>query len=198
MLGIHMGGVIAGKLAGSGFVGVDMLNMANAVGNGSVLSMLGKQFQTQDTGTTPGAGVGVGVGLKGVVGSVLSQMLFAGMVAKFGQAGPNLMDVCDAIATGLEQEVILAGLTSTHTPVFAGQGVVTPGSITVSDSEWAGNVKNFGLLAAFLGDKWPDFCEVVGSECSKLVKNATGEVVITGAGTPPTSPGTGSGQGVLS
>jgi hypothetical protein len=197
MLGPHMGGEIVAALASAGFVGPDMLNFANAVGNGSVQSMVTKQFQTDDTGTTPGTGVGTGTGLVGVIGSLISQAIYGGLISKFGQPGPNLLDVCKAIGDALEKETKLASLTSQHSPVFAGNGVVKAGSIMVSGSEWGSNIKTFGVLAAFLGDRWPDFAEVVGTECAKVVKNATGQVLITGVGTPPTAPGIGTGSGMI-
>ena len=186
-----------GELASKGFVGTQLITMASAVGIGSFMSLVGKPFTTKDTGMVTGVGVGAGVGIIGVTKSVISAAVFQECAASFGTVGEKLKDFCDGIGAGLEAEIQMATLTSQHTLIFAGTGVVDPGSIPVSGSEWSSNIIS---SSAFGGSKWPSTAKAIGKGCATSFGTASGQVTIAGAPItpPPPSPGSGAGTGVIS
>lgn len=185
-----------GELASKGFAGAQLVTMVTAVSSGSALSLVAKTFTTKDTGSITGAGVGIGVGIKGVTKSIISAAVFQELSASFGTVGEKLKDLCDGIGAGLEAELQLATLSSTHTLVFLGSAVIDPGSIPVSDSEWGSNIQSAGPLS---GEKWPSTAKAIGKGCVSAFTSATGQLVISGAPIipPPPSPGTGTGTGVV-
>lgn len=193
-----MSGLLQTAFAANGYSGPDMPNFADAIGNGTVDSIVGKAFSTSDTGTTPGAGVGTGTGISGVVQATLSAALFSGFVSAFGQSGPDLPDIADALADALVQELALASLNSTHTPVYLGNGTVVVGSIAVVAAAMGAAITAEGAGAGFVGMNWPDAAGVIGDEyAGAIIAGGTGAVVITGspAGTP--APGVGTGTGTI-
>lgn len=194
-----MSGLLQAAMAGRGYTGPDMPNFADAIGNGTVSSIVGKAFSTTDTGTVPGAGVGTGTGITGLVEATLSAALFSGFVAAFGQAGPDLPDIADDLATALVQELALASLASTHTPVFAGTGTLVVGSIAVVAAAMGAAIEAEGVGAGFLGMNWGDAAGVIGDEyAGAMIAQGTGTVTITGSPSGTPAPGAGTGTGTIS
>jgi hypothetical protein len=189
MIGPAMSLFIEASMASKGNAGVNLSVMSLALGSGSVMSVVGKTFETTDTGTGSGAGVGAGVGITGVTAPDVSLALKAAYLQEFGMMGTTFPDIADAVSQGLEQQLSLATLTSAHSPVYAGTGVLNLGSIPVSASEWASNVQN--LAPVLVGHDWPRFCSVIGKGCTQPFSKATGMVVIAGAGPPPPVPFSG-------
>ena len=192
--GSTLGGVMDALL----FLGPDKQKFADAIGEGSANTLKGKSFATIDTGTVPGTGTGQGVGLIGVPPGVVSSLIFALATAQFGGAGPQLAQLALAIETALLAELLKVSLKSDHTPVFLGTGIIVPGSIPVTGAEWGANITQAGNSKGFAGPQWPQFASVIGNACATGMRTATGIVVITGTGSPPTSPGIGTGQGTIS
>jgi hypothetical protein len=184
MLGPKMSLAMQGALASKGNAGVNLALFCNAVGNGSVASVVGKTFTTTDTGTGSGAGVGTGVGIMGVAAGSISKAIQAAYLMEFGMIGTLTPTICDAIGQGLEAELKLATLTSSHSPCAVGSGVVDVGSIKVSGSEWGGKI--IQMAPTFVGQDWPRFANVIGKGCAQAFAPATGQVTIAGspAGTP--------------
>jgi hypothetical protein len=195
MVPSRMSAAIQSSLASKGNSGSNLSTFCSALGNGSVRSLVGKTFNTIDTGTTPGSGVGTGIGIQGVSASAISKACQAYYLMEFGTMGPLFPDIADAYSQALEAELLSATLTSSHSPVFAGSGVIQPGSLKVSASEWSSSIQT--AAPTLLGSDWPRFCEVLGKGSSFAMTAATGQVTISGAGTPPPVPVVGVPNTVL-
>lgn len=194
-----------GRLSALGMVGSKLMDFTDAVGKGSANHVIGKPFATVDTGLTIGPGVGSGVGLMGFVAPAIATSIFGLAVVAFGGSGTKLQDVCDAIGQSCVAQMALATLSSTHTPVFLGSGIVTPGSVAVVPAAWGSSIDSEGSGVGFVGTKWPDFASAIGTgQGTHVLASATGTVTITGvwSGLPPLppggTPGAGSGTGTIS
>jgi len=185
-----------GILSGMGMTGPNLMDFTDAVGIGSTTHVVGKAFVTVDVGLTAGSGSGIGTGITGIVGATVASAIFSDAVAAFGQSGPSLQDICDAIGQALVTEMGSASLTSTHSPVFLGAGTITAGSITVSGSPWGSSVQS--AAPSFIGPSWADFAGAIGTGSASGFSSATGSVVISGAPPPFPAPGGGSGSGTIS
>lgn len=196
-----MTNTLYGILSGKGFKGPKLMAYCKAVSGGSVMSQVGKSFNTADTGLIPGVGAGIGTGIMGLVQSAMKGNII-GAGQGLDQKGPKFPDLADGIATAVIAEAGNALLTSAHGPVFLGVGVVIPGSIPVVASEWAGNIQSLGAASQFKGPKWPNHCKAIGNGCVQSYPTATGIVTISGSFTgsipPGPLPGAGAGAGVVS
>jgi hypothetical protein len=196
MLGPHMSTAFIAVLTGNGFIGTSLPTLGLAVGVGSCDEVVGKTFATSDVGTVPGVGVGVGVGITGVVAAGVKTACIAEGATRGLISTPQSIDTYAAYGQALVAELALASLSSTHTPVFAGTGTVVPGSIPVAAGAWGSAIQSAGPTLA--GSKWPDFAATLGAGAVDAFPTATGTVVIAGSPTSPTtSPGAGSGSGVI-
>lgn len=188
-----------GRLTTLGLIGTRLMDFTDAVGKGSVNHVVGKPFVTTDTGLTIGAGVGTGVGLSGFAAPDIATSIFTLAFGAFGYFGIRLQDICDAIGQSCVAQMALATLTSTHTPVFLGVGIVNPGSVGVTQSGWGSSVQSEGNDVGFIGSRWPDFASAIGAgQGIHVGADATGSVAITGvwSGLPPLPPGGTPGVGV--
>lgn len=176
----------------------ELKKLTDAIGNGIVLSLVGKSFVTTDVGTTPGAGKGSGTGLIVVPGSI-APLIVTNAVAAFGGSGPDLPLLALDIETATIQTLLSASLTSTHTPVFTGSGIINPGSIPVSPNEIGGNIKTQGISQGLVGPDFPGLADAIGTAVATALALASGSILITPV-TPgaPTVPGVGVGQGIIS
>ena len=198
MLGTGMATKIASDFAAAGFVGVSIPIFTAAYGTGSIEGhLIGKTFTTTDTGTITGTGVGTGVGVTGVLPGPISAAIFAALVIVFGGSGPDLITVTDALAAGLTGQLALATLSSSHTPVHIGSGVVDVGSIAAVGGPWGTSIKNLGIGSGLLGSDWPDFATEAATEMASAMALGSGNVVITGPGSNDGA-GVGTGTGALS
>ena len=200
MSGSNMSGSINSLGLPLGMLGDSFPDYCDAVGNGTIDSVVGAPFTTTDTGTIPGAGPanGTGTGLLNIVAATIATALVAGMTSAFGGAGISLPSMCTATAGGFAAEMLLATLTSTHTPVFAGTGIVDVGSISVPSAVIGAAIALEGVGMGFIGQNWPDVADVIGVEFANALALASGTVVISGpAGSDP-KPGAGTGAGALS
>lgn len=193
MSGSNMAGTIETLGIPLGMLGDDFPDYCEAVGNGTIDSLVGAPFTTTDSGTTPNPGNGTGTGLLGVVGATISAALVLGMTAAFGGAGPSLPSMCLATAEGFAAEMLLATLTSTHAPVCIGAGIVDIGSISVPGAVIGAAIALEGVGMGFVGANWADVADVIGTEFANALLLASGAVVITGV--PPGTPVTGIGVG---
>lgn len=198
MSGSHMSGTIKSVGQPLGLLGDNFPDYCDAVGNGAVDSVVGAAFTTTDVGSTPNPGVGSGTGLLNIVAATISAALVAGMAAAFGSAGIDLPSLCLATATGFADETLLATLSSTHTPVYVGSGIVDIGSIMVPGGVIGAAINANGVGMGFIGANWADVADVIGIEFSNALALASGVVVITGAPPPTPTPGAGTGSGTLS
>ena len=147
-----------------GFIGISTPIYCQAIGNGSMLEIVGKPFNTIDTGTSPGTGTGTGVGLSGIVGAVVSSQIQLEIVAFTGlPPTPDMIKMSNAIGDGLEGEVALASLITNHAPIFAGTATIAPGSIAVAGVSVGASISNTGIGSGFLGKDWPSFAKAIGN-----------------------------------
>ena len=196
-VGPSMSSALVGALAGKGFTGSRLRDFADAASIGSQSSIVGKTFTTQDIGTVPGVGTGVGTGLS-IPPSLVSNTMLASATSK-GFKGSRLPDVCQAFAQALVSEASKISLSSNHSPVFQGTGTVVPSSIPVNESEWGGNINSQGVSRQFVGQRWSDLAQAMAKGGVAGFGVSQGSVTITGSPTSSTtSPGTGSGSGVIS
>ena len=194
-----------GDMSGKGFGGSRLMDFTDAVGPGSQTHVVGKPFTTTDAGLIPGAGPspGTGTGITALVGATISTLVFGLAVGLFGQAGAWLMDLTDSIGDTCEAQMLTALLTSTHSPVFSGAGVVDVGSVGVIPAGWGSDIDAAGSGLGFVGVHWPDLANAIGMGCGQhVIAAGTGNVTISGSfggSTPPGPvPGAGVGAGVIS
>lgn len=185
------------SLSSFGFIGSQLQNFTNIVGNGSALSVIGTPFTTVDVGTVPGVGSGTGIGVIGFTGGQVSTEIFS-LATGFGFLGSKLFDVCDACGQAESAALALATLTSVDSPVYLGVGTITPGSILVVGPAWAAEIQSMGTEENFMGSKWPDFSSALGNgQALPVLMTGTGVLTITGTPTGTPAPGSGSGVGVI-
>lgn len=200
MLGPSMANTMFGLFAGKGFLGPRLFDHCQVIGNGSILSVIGKPFVTADIGLIPGIGVGVGIGVIGFIEPAMVGTMI-GTMASFGFIGPRLIDTCQVITQSLIAEMALATLTSAHTPVFLGAGTVVPASILVIEPEWTGNIIAQGVPKGFIGPQYFNYARAIATGLTSGFLTATGVVSITGSFTGPAPPGplpgAGAGTGVI-
>lgn len=188
-----------GELTANGFIGSELTNFTDAIGIGSANHVVGQTFTTTDIGSIPGSGAGVGVGITGVDPVYISDQIFSYSVASFGQSGSKLKDVCDALGNTCKNQMELATLTSTHSPVFTGVGNIDIGSISVVGLDWGSEIESQGSGSGFIGTKWPDWAEAIGvGQAEGVILDGTGVVNISGSPSGTPSPGGGTGTGVIS
>lgn len=193
ILGPAWTSLVAAQMAAQGMVGPSVPDLALAVGNGSAGHVVGKSFTTTDSGIVAGTGAGTGVGVV-VAGPAIASAIY-GYASGYGWNGPNLMNLCTAIGNACSIEMLSALLTSTHTPIFVGTGIVVPASIGVAGPAWGAAIQ---AAFAFTGPQWPNLCQAIGKGCADIIHaTAIATVTITGAGFPGV-PGAGVGSGVIS
>lgn len=201
--GAALSGLIQTELAGKGFTGVELTPFSNALGNGIVNATTGiLMFTTTDTGTIPGTGTGSGTGVLGLNMSNISSLSFTtgqGFWSAFQNNGPGIkwQDLCDAVATAVVAHFATATLTSTHTPVFAGTGIVTAYSgVTVPAMKAAIVAAAPGSWAAW---RMPELAEAIatGVVTELLSHTPASTVTITGSPAGVPVPGAGTGSGVV-
>lgn len=168
-----------------------------AISEGSILSIVGKSFNTVDVGTIPGAGVGTGTGLTAIQqATVQGVTMSTAMGTQF--KGPQLLATSKFYAEALIQEMLQASLTSAHAPVFLGSGTIIPGSIPVNPAEWSGNIFTAGQGKQFKGPQWMNWCKALAAGGVAGFATATGTVVIAGSPAGVPVGGGGSGAGTIS
>ena len=183
---------------GLGINGDNWPDFCDAVGLGVIGGLIGLTFTTIDAGAIAGTGEGSGTGLTGLNLETVSSALFDAMKSAFGQAGDDLEDVCDSIATALISEIAKATLISSHTSVYDGNGDIVVGSIIPIGSAIALSVLTAGATNGLLGINWADVADAVGNEIADQIENnATGEVTIEEVTSDPKGSGIGTGSGTI-
>lgn len=185
------------------FRGPRFKDYCDVVSQGSIESIVGKFFNTVDTGliqtvATPGLGAGLGTAITLVQIATVRDTVVQ-TARGFGFKGPRLVDTAMLFADALVTEIANATLTSTHSPVYLGSGVVVPGSYTVQYAEWHTKIHDYGRAIRFRGPKWPQWCMALAQGAITGFQSASGNVVITGTYTglfPPAGPGPVPGVGV--
>jgi len=187
------------KLTAKGMCGSELNNFCDIVGNGSTEHVIGKSFETMDTGTVPGNGIGIGTGIIGLIESDIKNQMYQECVGSFGQAGTSLLDFCEAVAASCVDQMALATLNSTHNKVFLGTGLIVVGSIAVIPSGWGDSIKAKGVASTMQGTMWGAMAEAMGDAMANgVLSGGTGSVVISGSPSGIPSSGTGTGIGVIS
>jgi len=189
-----LGSLIDANLAGVGAIGANRTVFANAVAAGIVMTIVGKSFATVDTGTIPGAGTGSGTGLTGLI----SGTMITTAVGVLPTTGVNATLLMTAIMNAVVTHMGSASLSSTHTPVFAGSGIITPGSIPVLAPELASNIDSQLSSAGANGSNRTILANAIAAGVAIGFVTATGTVTISGSPSGTPSPGGGSGTGVIS
>lgn len=184
------------RLVYYGFDGARTHDFTDAVGLGSALHLIGKPFTTVDVGLTPGAGVGTGTGISGLDAFTIGDQIFSNCVEAFGQSGSVLLDFCRIIGASCVSQMGTATLTSTHAPVYLGQGSINAGTVIVIPQLWGLSILTQG--ASLQGSQWPNFANAIGMGMGTNVLNSgSGTVDIVGGGGPPVL-GAGVGAGTIS
>jgi hypothetical protein len=173
---------------------------ANEIAAGIAMSIIGQSFKTIDIGAVPGVGAGTGVGITGMDSDAMTQKTLTVMKSQLKDQtrplGSNAKRTADAIMQATVQHLgSSAMLTSVDTPVFAGAGQIVVGSITVSESEMAQNIYN---SISGKGNHRMDYATAIAAGVTLGVMMATGTLQIAGSPASTPSPGSGSGQGVVS
>ena len=132
-----LGSLIDANLAGVGATGYNRTIFSNAVAKGIVESIVGKSFQTQDEGQTPGSGTGAGVGIMALSASSMQSTAIAAMPTTGYNAQKLMQAIMEAVVTHLSSA---ATLTSTDSPVYSGTGMIVVGTIAVIESEMKNNI----------------------------------------------------------
>ena len=174
----------------AGLIGISVPLYTQAIGNGSMLQILGKPFNTLDTGTSPGTGVGTGVGLTGIVGPVVSSQIQTQIVSFTGlPPTPDMIKMANAVGDGLVQEVALASLVTAHAPIFVGVASIVPGSIAVVGASVGSSIETQGISSGFVGKDWPGFAGAMGNGIgdSFALANSVITIIIT-TSVPPVAP----------
>jgi len=170
---------------------------ANEIASGIAMSIVGKSFTTIDIGGVPGTGAGTGVGITGMDPDSMTKVTLAKMQMQLKDPsrslGKNAKRTADAIMQATVQHLMSsAQLVSVDTPVYAGEGEIVVGSITVSESEMATNIYN---SLSGKGNHRMDFAAAVAAGVSfGILTQGTGVLTIVGSPDVPT-PGAGSGAG---
>lgn len=189
MLGVTFAAKLLTGFSSVGFVGMSTPILAQAIGDGAMLKILGTPFDTIDTGTGTGTGVGTGVGLVGIVGAVVAAQIQTAIISSSGSPPtPDMINMTNAIGDALQQEVALATLITSHSPMYVGVATITPGSIGVTGSDVGDSIKNTGILASFIGSDWPDIAKAIGTGIGDSFALANATITVVGAGPPPPAP----------
>lgn len=180
-----------------GVLGPQFVNFTTALGDGINSGIVGSTFTTSDTGSVTNPGAGTGSSITGLVSSTLSTSMYDNCVTLFGSAGARLHDITDAIAESLITHLANAVLTSTHTPVYTGTGVVSFSTSSMDPAVMSLFIST--AAPAFTGIHWVNFCNAVSNGVVSHIKSVgSGSVVITGVAPPSPVPGAGVGSGVVS
>ena len=108
------------------------------------------------------------------------------------------MEISDCVGIAAVSELGLALLTSTHTPVVIGNGIITPGSIAVIGPAWGAAIDTVGAGKGFVGTQWPNLAQAMGQgQATHVLAVGTGAVVISGTPIGLPVPGSGAGIGVV-
>jgi len=190
-----LGGLIAANLTGFGAIGANKMVFSNAVAAGIVMSIVGKSFSTIDIGTIPGSGIGSGTGLTGLIGASMASIAVGALPTTGVNASPLMQAIMNAVVTHLGSNTTL---TSNHTPVFAGSGIVVIGSIPVTIPGMAGNIDSQLSSAGAAGSNKTILSTAIATGVVSGILLATGTVTISGSPSGTPVPGAGSGSGVIS
>ena len=190
MSGPTLAASILNGFSSIGWVGISTPQYAAAIGNGAMLEILGKPFDTIDTGTGPGTGIGSGVGLTGIVGALVATQIQTEIISFTGlPPTPDMIKMTNIIGDSIESEVALATLITSHSPVYAGTATIVPGSIAVTGTSIGGSIKNTGIGTGFLGKDWPDMAGAIGNGIGDSFLIANSAITITPSSTtPPPAP----------
>jgi hypothetical protein len=184
-------------LISDGFTGSELDTYCTFIARGIILTLVGASFATADTGSGSGSGVGEGTGLSGMIDTaVVNAMIAEGATKGFNLTG-EAQTSYERTVEGITAELAFATLTSTHSPVFAGTGIVVAGSIPITASQISDAMYTAGTSLGFTGGSLRDFCDVIGAGIELGISQLTGSVIITGSGGTP-SGATGSGSGTIS
>ncbi|GEM_PF-3029332 len=198
-LGPSMSATLMSQMASQGMVGPAGKFFADACGIGAMMTVIAKPFTTADTGTITGVGVGTGTGLI-LIPTLISSIVLA-QAAQLALIGPRMPSLASAYGQALTMEAAKITLSSVHSIVFLGVGIVVPASIPIIDMEWERNVFSLGTAFGFIGPQWPSLAKAIAKGSAIGFKPAVGQVTITGTFTGPTPPGpipgAGTGSGVI-
>lgn len=176
----------------NGFIGKDSPILANVIATGAMAEILGKPFDTIDTGTAAGAGVGSAVGLTGIVGAIISLEIQQNIVSSLGVTPTNdMIKMANAIGDSIQAESALATLVTSHNPTAAGTAIITPNSIQVNGSNVGSSIDSTGSSFGFVGKDWPNIAKAIGNAIGNSFLNANAAIVIVGVPSAPTSPFSG-------
>ena len=194
--GSVLGSLIESDLRAQGAQGSNLSKFCTALAAGIVMSIVGKAFTTNDTGTVTGNGTGIGTGISGLSASTMKGLALADMFSRGSNADKMMQAIMTAVVTHLSTS---AQLSSTDHPVFHGTGVIVVGSMAVSVSEMTANIDSQLQNVGARGSNRTKLSHAIATGiCDNILSSGTGNLTITGTQTSPVpSPGSGSGTGVI-
>ncbi len=183
------------NLANEGATGYNRFIFSEAIANGIIMSIASKTFTTSDTGLVPGTGTGNGTGIT----SLSSSNMTSTTLALFPTTGVNAERLVRAIMQAVVTHLTTsATLTSSHTPVYSGTGIINIGSITVSTIEMTTNIDNQLFLIGANGYNRTILSSAIATGIvTEIIGFGTGTVIITGTPSGIPTSGSGSGTGVI-
>jgi len=171
--------------------GISFIEFTTGIATGVINGTVGSTFTTVDTGQISNPGIGSGTGITGLDQTTLSNLIFNNCYVGWDSAGVQLLNITDGIAESVVTHFGSATLTSTHSPVWQGTGIVSFTSSSMSHTVMSSGIQS---ATTFIGTHWASFSTYIASAIVTYVKsNGSGSVIITG--TPPGSPTSGSGTG---
>lgn len=177
-----LGGLIISQFAAQGFTGPKQPQLAMALGNGIINSILATNvYQGLATGIGTGAGVGTGI-LIGLVGPIVGGNITAMMAAQ-GFTGVKMIQLANAVGNAFSAHMATGIVQSTSTPVAVGTGF---GKILGVVGPAVGS-SILGMMAAqgFTGVKMAQLAMAIGNGIANSMAIATVQTTIVGAGYPP-------------
>lgn len=179
--GLIQSNLMAKSYNGHSFNGSELPTFALAIATGVVntaLTLTGQVTSPALIGVSTGTGIifsgsGVGSGIR------------TAAIGFFGQEGPVLADVCDAIGNAVQAHFATASLLSNTN----GPAIFT--SFSGATNAMAGAIQ--AAAPNFIGSQWPNFAKAIATGvCQEIGSNGTG--VLSGAA----APGAGSGVVIIS
>jgi len=186
---VTLTGIFTSSLNANSLLGATIPQLAGAVANGLIAhAASGITVVTVDTGLA-GSGTGIGFGI--ILATPVLQGTLSASLAGASMLGTAAIQLANALAAGFSQALGMANINTIHAGVGSGTGVVTlvPSSGIMAFSGAFAGAGLVGVSANILAS-------AIATGFDSALSLATGVVTITGAA--GSSPGSGSGSGLIS
>ena len=183
LAGPILGTTILRYFAASGHTGAQAANLAMAIGNGTINSILATNvYNGSSIGTGPGPGSGTGK-VVGLVGPIVGQNIYTFMLSR-GFSGSQVLNQSIAIGNAFAEHILTAGIvTSLGAPTAIGVGtgpIVGIVGITV-----AASILQFMIAAGMTGAQNFNLAGAIGDGIALSMSTAIVQTTIVGVPAPP-------------